>query len=206
MEDILSVYARIYDPRRPVVCMDEKPYQLLAHARDPIPATPGRDLREDSEYVRHGTCSIFVWVEPLAGWRRVEALQRRTRLDWAGQVKQMLTVDYPDAEVVVLVMDNLNTHNIASLYEAFEPAEAFALAQRLEIHHTPKHGSWLNIAEIELSALTRQCLDRRISDLDVLNTELAAWQAATNADQRQVDWQFTTDDARIKLRHLYPGY
>lgn len=206
MEDVLTVYARIYDPTRPVVCMDEKPYQLLAHARDPIGAAPGRDLREDSEYVRHGTCSIFVWVEPLAGWRRVEALQRRTRLDWAGQVKQMLTVDYPDAESVVLVMDNLNTHNIASLYEAFEPAEAFALAQRLEIHHTPKHGSWLNIAEIELSALTRQCLDRRISDLDVLNTELAAWQAATNADQRQVDWQFTTEDARIKLRHLYPGY
>jgi hypothetical protein len=206
MEDVLSVYARIYDPRRPVVCMDEKPYQLLAHARDPIPAAPGRDLREDSEYIRHGTCSIFVWVEPLAGWRRVEALDRRTRIDWAGQVKQMLTVDYPDADVVVLVMDNLNTHNIASLYEAFEPAEAFALAQRLEIHHTPKHGSWLNTAEIELSALTRQCLDRRISDLDVLNTELAAWQTATNADQRQVDWQFTTDDARIKLRHLYPGY
>ena len=206
MEDVLSVYARIYDPRRPVVCMDEKPYQLLAHARDPIPAVPGRDLREDSEYVRHGTCSIFVWVEPLAGWRRVEALQRRTRLDWAGQVKAMLTVDYPEAEKVVLVMDNLNTHGVASLYEAFEPAEAFALAQRLEIHHTPKHGSWLNIAEIELSALTRQCLDRRISDLDVLNTELAAWQAATNADQRQVDWQFTTADARIKLRHLYPEH
>ena len=209
MEDILSVYARIYDPMRPVVCMDEKPYQLLAHARDPIPATPGpngRDLREDSEYVRHGTCSIFVWVEPLAGWRRVDALARRTRLDWAGQVKQMLTVDYPDAETVVLVMDNLNTHGVASLYEAFAPQEAFALAQRLEIHHTPRHGSWLNIAEIELSALTRQCLDRRISDLDVLNTELAAWQAATNANQRQVDWQFTTDDARIKLRHLYPEH
>jgi hypothetical protein len=204
MEDVLSVYARIYDPTRPVVCMDEKPYQLLDHARDPIGAAPGRDLREDSEYVRHGTCSIFVWVEPLAGWRRVDALQRRTRLDWAGQVKQLLTVDYPDAETVVLVMDNLNTHNIASLYEAFEPAEAFALAQRLEIHHTPKHGSWLNIAEIELSALTRQCLDRRISDLDVLNTELAAWQHATNTDQRQVDWQFTTEDARIRLRHLYP--
>jgi len=184
--------------------MDEKPYQLLDHARDPIPAAPGRDLREDSEYVRHGTCSIFVWVEPLAGWRRVEALQRRTRLDWAAQVKQMLTVDYPDAEQVVLVMDNLNTHNSASLYEAFEPAEAFALAQRLEIHHTPKHGSWLNIAEIELSALTGQCLNRRISDLGVLNAELAAWQTATNAGQRQVDWQFTTDDARIKLRHLYP--
>lgn len=206
MEDILSGYARICDPMRPVVCMDEKPYQLLAHARDPIPAVPGQDLREDAEYVRHGTCSIFVWVEPLAGWRRVKALQRRTRIDWAGQVKQMLTVDYPDAETVVLVMDNLNTHNIASLYEAFEPAEAFALAQRLEIHHTPKHGSWLNIAEIELSALTRQCLDRRISDLDTLNSELAAWQNTTNANQRQVDWQFTTDDARIKLRHLYPKH
>ena len=204
MEDVLSVYARIYDPMWPVVCMDEKPYQLLAHAREPIPAEPGRDLREDSEYVRHGTCSIFVWVEPLAGWRRVEALERRTRIDWAGQVKQMLTVDYPGAEKVVLVMDNLNTHNIASLYEAFEPEEAFALAQRLEIHHTPKHGSWLNIAEIELSALTRQCLDRRISDLGVLNTELVAWQSATNADQRQVDWQFTTADARTRLRHLYP--
>jgi hypothetical protein len=205
MEDILSVYARIHDPARPVVCMDEKPYQLLAHARDPIPAAPGRDLRVDSEYVRHGTCSIFVWVEPLAGWRRVHALPQRTRLDWAGQVKELLTVDYPDAETVVLVMDNLNTHGIASLYEAFPPEQAHALAQRLEIHHTPKHGSWLNIAEIELSALTRQCLDRRISDLDLLNHELAAWQAATNTDQRQVDWQFTTDDARIKLRHLYPN-
>ncbi len=205
MEDVLSVYARVLDPRRPVVCMDEKPYQLLADARDPIPAGPGRDLRVDSEYVRHGTCSIFVWVEPLAGWRRVHALPQRTRLDWAGQVKELLTVDYPDAETVVLVMDNLNTHGIASLYEAFPPEQAYALAQRLEIHHTPKHGSWLNIAEIELSALTRQCLDRRISDLDALNTELAAWQAATNADQRQVDWQFTTDDARIKLRHLYPN-
>jgi len=205
MEDILSVYARIYDPMRPVVCMDEKPYQLLAHARDPIGASPGQDAREDSEYVRCGTCSIFVWVEPLAGWRRVHALPQRTRVDWAGQVKELLNVDYPDAETVVLVMDNLNTHGIASLYEAFSPEEAHALAQRLEIHHTPKHGSWLNIAEIELSALTRQCLDRRISALEVLNTELAAWQTATNADQRQVDWQFTTDDARVKLRHLYPN-
>ena len=206
MEDILSVYARIYDSMRPVVCMDEKPYQLLDHARDPIGARPGQDAREDSEYVRCGTCSIFVWVEPLAGWRRVHALAQRTRIDWAGQVKQLLTVDYPDAEAVVLVMDNLNTHGIASLYEAFAPEEAFALAQRLEIHHTPKHGSWLNIAEIELSALTRQCLDRRISDLDVLNTELTAWQNATNTDQRQVQWQFTTDDARVKLRHLYPKH
>jgi hypothetical protein len=205
MEDILSVYARIYDPMRPVVCMDEKPYQLLAHARDPIEARPGRDAREDSEYVRHGTCSIFVWVEPLRGWRRVDAQPRRTKIDWAHQVRRLLLEDYPDAQTVVLVMDNLNTHSIGSLYEAFDPQEAFALAQRLEIHHTPKHGSWLNIAEIELSALTRQCLDRRIEDLDILNNELAAWQGATNADQRQVDWQFTTDDARVKLRHLYPN-
>ncbi len=185
--------------------MDEKPYQLLGHARAPIPATPGQDLKEDSEYVRCGTCSIFCWVEPLAGWRRVDAQSRRTRTDWAHQVEQLLTHDYPDAEKVVLVMDNLNTHTTGSLYEAFDPAKAFALAQRLEIHHTPKHGSWLNIAEIELSALTRQCLDRRLDDLAVLNTELAAWQQATNTAQRQVDWQFTTDAARIKLRHLYPN-
>jgi hypothetical protein len=184
--------------------MDEKPYQLLGHVRDPLPGRPGHDACQDSEYIRCGTCSIFVWVEPLRGWRRVQALPQRTRIDWAGQVRQLLSVDYPDAETVVLVMDNLNTHGIASLYEAFEPEEAFALAQRLEIHHTPKHGSWLNIAEIELSALTRQCLDRRIGDLDTLNTELSAWQNATNTDQRQVDWQFTTHDARIKLRHLYP--
>jgi hypothetical protein len=205
MEDVLAVYARGYDACRPVVCMDEKPYQLLGQVRDPIPATPGRDRKEDSEYVRHGTCSVFVWVEPLRGWRHVDAQPRRTRIDWARQVERLLTVDYPDAEQVVLVMDNLNTHGIASLYEAFEPGRAFALAQRLEIHHTPKHGSWLNIAEIELSVLARQCLDRRIDNLDVLNTELAAWQHATNANQRQVDWQFTTDDARIKLRHLYPN-
>ena len=206
MEDVLEVYHRPYDPGVPVVCMDEKPYQLLGHARDPIPARPGHDLKEDSEYVRHGTCSIFVWAEPLAGRRRVDARARRTRIDWAAEVDQLLTVDYPHAQRVVLVMDNLNTHTLGSLYEAFEPAKARALASRLEIHHTPKHGSWLNIAEIELSRLTRQCLVRRINDLDLLNSELAAWQAATNADQRQVDWQFTTSDARIKLRHLYPQH
>jgi hypothetical protein len=206
MEDVLAVYARPHNPARPVVCMDEKPCQLLAHARAPVPAVPGRDRREDSEYVRHGTCSIFCWVEPLAGWRRVDAQPRRTRIDWAGQVQRLLSADYPDAEKVVLVMDNLNTHNIASLYEAFEPEEAFALAQRLEIHHTPKHGSWLNIAEIELSALTRQCLDRRIGDLALLNTELAAWQDTVNAGQRQVQWHFTTEDARNRLRHLYPKH
>jgi hypothetical protein len=204
MEDVLDVYARAYDPNIPVVCMDEKPYQLLDHARDPIPAAPGADRKEDSEYVRHGTCSIFVWVEPLAGQRRVNARTQRTRIDWAHEVDQLLTSDYPNVEKVVLVMDNLNTHTIGSLYEAFDPAKARALAERLEIHHTPKHGSWLNIAEIELSALTRQCLDRRIADLDTLNTELTAWQHATNNDQRQVNWHFTTSDARTKLRHLYP--
>lgn len=204
MEDVLEVYHRPYDAAVPVVCMDEKPYQLLGHARDPIPARPGHDLKEDSEYVRHGTCSIFVWAEPLAGRRRVDARPRRTRVDWAAEIDQLLTLDYPDAERVVLVMDNLNTHTLGSLYDAFAPGKARALASRLELHYTPKHGSWLNIAEIELSRLTRQCLDRRIDDLEVLNTELGAWQAATNADQRQVDWQFTTTDARIKLRHLYP--
>jgi hypothetical protein len=204
MEDVLAVYSRPLDPAVPVVCMDEKPYQLLDHARDPVAATPGNDLRIDSEYVRCGTCSIFVWVEPLAGHRRVTAREHRTRRDWATEIDQLLTHDYPDAEKVVLVMDNLNTHSIGSLYEAFESTKAFTLAQRLEIHHTPKHGSWLNIAEIELSALTRQCLDRRIADLDTLNAELAAWQNTVNANQRQVNWQFTTKDARTKLKHLYP--
>ena len=205
MEDVLEVYHRRFDRAVPVVCMDEKPYQLLGHARPPIPAEPGHDLKEDSEYVRRGTCSIFVWVEPLAGRRRVDARAQRTRIDWATEIDQLLNVDYPDAQRVVLVMDNLNTHTLGSLYEAFEPAKARALAERLEIHYTPKHGSWLNIAEIELSALTRQCLTRRIDDLDILNTELAAWQAATNDDERQVRWQFTTTDARIKLHHLYPN-
>ena len=204
MEDVLAVYTRPYDPHRPVICMDEKPFQLLGHVRDPIAAAPGQDHKQDSEYLRCGTCSIFCWIEPLKGWRRVDAQPQRTRIDWANQVERLLTFDYPDAETVVLVMDNLNTHGIGSLYQAFQPEQAFTLAQRLEIHHTPKHGSWLNVAEIELSALSRQCLDRRIDSLDTLNAELAAWQHATNADQRQVRWQFTTADARIKLRHLYP--
>jgi hypothetical protein len=205
MEDVLDVYARPRDREVPVVCMDEKPYQLLGQVREPIPAAPSSDAKVDSEYLRCGTCSIFVWVEPLAGRRRVVARRQRTRVDWAREVEQLLTIDYPDAERVLLVMDNLNTHTIGSLYEAFEPAKARALAQRLEIHHTPKHGSWLNIAEIELSALTRQCLDRRIDDIDLLNSELTAWQDAVNADQRHVRWHFTTSDARTRLRHLYPA-
>lgn len=206
MEDVLDVYARRHDSDVPVVCMDEKPYQLLADARDPIPAVPGRDATFDSEYVRYRTCSIFCWVEPLAGRRRVVARRQRTRIDWAHEVDHLLSIDYPDAERVVLVMDNLNTHTLGSLYEAFEPAKARTLAERLEIHHTPKHGSWLNIAEIELSALSRQCLNRRIDDLDVSNTELSAWQNSLNANQRQVQWHSTTDDARTRLRHLYPKH
>jgi hypothetical protein len=176
MEDVLGVYARPYDPAHPVVVMDwgylplagEKPLQLLADARPGTPAAPGQVAREDFEYVRCGTCSIFVWAEPLRGWRRAYAQSTRTRIDWAHGLEHLLTVDYPDAQKVVLVMDNLNTHAIASLYEAFPPEKAYALASRLEIHHTPKHGSWLNIAEIELSCLTKQCLGRRIADLDVL--------------------------------------
>jgi hypothetical protein len=206
MQDVLDVYARPRDPEIPVVCMDEKPYQLVGHAREPIPAAPGGDAKIDSEYVRCGTCSIFVWVEPLAGRRRVAARSQRTRIDFAHEVDRLLSVAYPDARTVVLVLDNLNTHTTGSLYEAFEPAKAHALAQRLEIHHTPKHGSWLNIAEIELSTLTRQCLDRRIDDIDDLNSELAAWQNAVNTAQRQVNWHFTTSDARTRLRHLYPAY
>lgn len=204
MEDVLGVNERPYSAAFPVVVMDEKPLQLLADARPGTPAKPGQVAREDSEYVRHGTCSIFVWAEPLRGWRRAYAENTRTRTDWAAGVEHLLTVEYPDADKVVLVMDNLNTHNIASLYQAFPPEKAYALASRLEIHHTPKHGSWLNIAEIELSCLTKQCLGRRIATLDALNLELTAWTNAINADERQVDWRFTTKNARIKLRHLYP--
>ncbi len=162
-------------------------------------------LSEDLPDLDHGTCSTFVWVEPLRGWRRVDAQPRRTTIDWARQVDHLLTHDYPDADTVVLVMDTLNTHGIGSLHEAFAPDKAFALTQRPETHHTPRHGSWLNIAEIELSTLTRQCLHRRITDIDTLNTEPAAWQHATNTNQRQVNRQLTTTNARIKLRHLYPN-
>lgn len=185
--------------------MDEKPYQLLGEVREPIPMTPDNVEKVDSEYVRKGTCSIFIFTEPLAGWRYVEAFEHRTKIDWANRVKWVLDSQYPNAEKVVLVMDNLNTHVISSLYEAFPPAEAFRLARRLEIHYTPKHGSWLDIAEIELSALAVQCLGRRrISSIEDLNRELSAWKTERNTNQKGVDWQFTTADARIKLKSLYP--
>jgi hypothetical protein len=205
MEDVLEVYSRPYNPDYPVVCMDEKPLQLLSDARRKINMAPGRTERVDNEYVRNGTCCIFLFTEPLAGWRSADAQEHRKKTDWAKQIKWLLTEQYPNAKKVILVVDNLNTHNISSLYEAFAPVEAFALAQKLEIHYTPKHGSWLNIAEIELSALGRQCLGkRRIDNLEQLNSELLFWHTSRNANQKSVNWQFTTDDARTKLRRLYP--
>jgi len=205
MEDVLAVYTRPCDPRRPQICLDETSRQLLAQVTPPRPVAPGQPAREDYEYQRGGVCNLFLVCEPLRSWRRVMVSQRRTRIDWAHCVKDLLDVHYPDAEQIVLVQDNLNTHTPASLYEAFEPAEAKRLADRLELHYTPKHGSWLNMAEIELSVLAEQCLDRRLADRATLEREGAAWQAARNADGRGVDWRFSTEDARIKLKHLYPA-
>lgn len=205
MEDVLEVYSRPYNPAKPVICMDEKPFQLLCEVREPIPMTSGTVEKVDSEYKREGTCSIFIFTQPLAGWRYAEAFPHRTKKDWAHRVKWVLDNQYPDAEKVVFVMDNLNTHVISSLYETFQPEEAFRLSQRLEIHYTPKHGSWLNIAEIELSALAVQCLgNRRIPSIGDLNKELLAWETNRNANQKGVDWHFCTEDARTKLKRLYP--
>jgi hypothetical protein len=206
MEDVLEVYHRPYDAARPVVCMDECSKQLIGEVRAPLPPKPGQVAREDSEYERRGTANVFMAVEPLAGQRTTQVTERRTRIDWACFAQMLLTTVYPLAQKVVLVMDNLNTHGIASLYEAFAPGVALALAARLEIHYTPKHGSWLNMAETELSVLSRQCLDRRIDDRDRMAHEIAAWQASRNAARARITWQFTTADARIKLRRLYPSF
>ena len=204
MEDVLEVYARPYDPRRPVVCMDETNKQLIGEVREPLPVEPGQPERVEHEYVRNGVAQIFVEVEPLTGRSHVEAGERRTRQDWARWIEGMLERRYPEAERVVLVMDNLNTHGIESLYATYEPRHARQLAERLEIHYTPKHGSWLNIAEIELSALCGQCLDRRIPSLAGMQREIGAWVADRNQRQTEIDWQFKTEDARIKLKSLYP--
>ena len=205
MEDVLSVYARPYDENYPVICMDEKPVQLFANARKSLKSKDGRIEYEDNEYIRNGTACIFLFTEPLNGWRYADAQEHRTREDWAKQIKWLLDEQYPEATKIVLVMDNLNTHTIASLYQTFPPEEAFRLASRLEIHYTPKHGSWLDIAEIELSALGRQCIgNNRIPDLDALRNLLKPWYVDRNRKQRGVNWQFTTDDARIKLKRLYP--
>ena len=205
MEDVLEVYTRPYDPRRPLVCLDETSKQLLRDTRPPQWPAPGRSARVDSEYEREGVMNLFLCCEPLAGQRWVEVTARRTRRDWAKQIQQLVDVRYPEAERIVLVMDNLNTHTPGALYDVFAPAEAKRLADKLEIHSTPKHGSWLNSAEIEFSVLSRQCLDRRVPDATTLAREVAAWQERRNAATRPVDWRFTTADARIKLKRLYPS-
>lgn len=206
MEDVLLVYQRPYDPQFPVVCMDEQPVQLIKETRVPQPPEPGKPTRYDHEYERNGTASIFMFCEPLAGKRSVWAEEHRTMIDWAHKIQHLLDVEYPDAKKVILVSDNLNTHKPASLYKAFRPEIARILLDRLEFHHTPKHGSWLNMAEIELAALTKQCLDRRIKDLPTLQTEIAAWNTHRNNNSNTISWQFTTTNARIKLKKLYPVF
>jgi hypothetical protein len=204
MEDILDLYQQPYDPDKPVICMDEQPVQLIQDVREPLPAEPGKPERVDYEYERKGTANIFMFAEPLGSQRYVSIREQKTDRDWAEEIKALLEIHYLQAEKIRLVMDNLSTHKLGALYETFTPAEAHKLAQRLEIHYTPKHGSWLNIAEIELSALSRQCLKRRIGDIALLIRECKAWENKRNAQQKGVDWQFTTVDARIKLRRLYP--
>jgi hypothetical protein len=206
MEDILDTYERPYDARFPVVCMDEQPVQLIAETRIALPVGPGQRQKYDHEYRRNGTAVNFMFTEPLAGWRKVDIRQSKTMIDWALEIRRLLDVDYPQAEKVILICDNLNTHKIASLYEAFLPQEAKRLRDRLEIHYTPKHGSWLNVAEIELSLLTRQCLDRRLPDIPALQQQAKAWYEKRNTKQKSVDWQFTSEDARIKLKSLYPQF
>ena len=206
MEDVLEVYQRPYDPSFPVVCMDESSKQLVGEVTAPIPAAPGHPHLQDDEYVRKGVAEIFMEVEPLAGRRHVAVTERRTRIDWANHIRDMLDLRYPKAEKVVLVMDNLNTHGVASLYAAFPPDEALRMARRLEIHYTPKHGSWLNIAEIELSVLKRQCLAERIPEMETMRRKVTAWIQARNTRQTKVNWQFTTADARVKLKRLYPKF
>ncbi len=205
MEDVLDVYRRPYDKKRPLIAMDEVPKQLVAELRRPIAGRPGRPRRVDYEYKRNGTANIFILFEPLAGRRQVKITRRRTKIDWAHLIKDLVDVHYPEAEGVVLVMDNLNTHTKASLYEAFEPKEAKRIADKLEMHYTPKHGSWLNVAECELSILSRQCLDRRIADIRTLRAEVEAWQQERDGELRPVHWQFAVQDARIRLRSLYPS-
>lgn len=204
MEDVLEVYHRPYDPARPQVNLDEAAKQLLAEVREPLPMRPGSPERVDNEHTREGTAALFMVCEPLAGRRHVFVRERRTRLDFAAVIKTLCDELYPAAEKIVLVMDQLNTHGIASLYEAYPPAQALRLASKLEIHHTPKHGSWLNMAEIELSVLARQCLTERMENQDKLTRATAAWEHARNVATTRIDWRFTTADARIKLKHLYP--
>jgi hypothetical protein len=204
MEDVLDVYHRPYDAKRPMIALDESSKQLIGETVEPWPAKPGQPERFDYEYVRNGTANLFMISEPLLGWRAVKVTERRTAKDFAEVVRWLAEDVHPEAEKLVLVMDNLNTHKLASLYETFPPEQARRIAERLEIHYTPKHGSWLNVAEIELSVLSRQCLNRRIESIDELRKEVAAWEEARNEKQVEVRWRFTTADARVKLRRLYP--
>ncbi len=206
MERVLDVYCRPYDPRRPVVCMDEQPVQLTSETRTPIPLSPGQVAKVDYEYIREGSCVVWMFVEPLGCWRDVRVTSRRTAVDWARQIRDLVDDPrYAEAEVITLVCDQLNTHDLGSLYEAFDPQEAKRIANKLEIVHTPKHGSWLNIAECELSVLTRQSLDDRVGSQGVVSRRVQPWAKSRNEEQVGVDWQFTTENARIKLRQLYPN-
>jgi len=206
MDDILELYCMAYNAKKPLICMDEQPVQLIKETREPISNIAGSRAKYDYEYERGGTAVNFMFTEPLGRWRKVNVRERRTSKDWAEEIKELVEVDYAAAEKIILVCDNLNTHKIASLYEAFNPEQARGLAKRIEIHYTPKHGSWLNIAEIELSALTRQCQNRRIGNVEKLRKETKAWVKERNSMQKTVNWQFKTDDARIKLKRLYPVF
>ena len=205
MEDVLDTYQRSYDDNEALVCMDETSKQQVKETRVPRSAAPGVSAAYDYEYERNGVSNLFMLFAPLEGWRRVEVTERRTKVDWAHVIMRLVDEDYADRERIVLVMDNLNTHKLSSLYEAFEPSEARRIAEKLEIHYTPKHGSWLNMAEIEIGVLSRQCLDRRIPNKDVLSRQVQAWQERRNRGRVRVNWRFTTDDARIRLKSLYPS-
>ena len=206
MEDVLDVYTSSYDEGHVLVCMDETSKQQIMEVRQPVNHAPGREYRYDAEYKRNGVSNLFMLFAPLQGWRHVEVTDRRTKVDWAGVIKELVDEHFPEAKKIILVMDNLNTHTPSSLYEAFSPEEAKRILSKLEIHYTPKHGSWLNMAEIELSVLGRQCLSRRIPDQEALRREVDAWETHRNKSEATVDWRFTTKDARIKLKRLYPSF
>lgn len=206
MEDVLDVYELPYDPRRPVVCFDESPYQLIGETRQPLPAEPGQPTRYDYEYQRNGTCNLFMAIQPLQQWRHVDVTERRTKLDMADQLRDLADVHFPEAEQIVLVIDNLNTHTLSVVYEAYPAEEARRIARKFEIHHTPKHGSWLNMAEIELGIVTGQCLDRRLPDIASVRREVGAWEATRNAEHATITWRFTTDKARETMKRVYPSH
>ena len=206
MEDILDVYTRKHDKRHPIVCMDEVPRQLIGEVRIPISAKPGKPACYDTEYKRNGTCEIFVFVAPLEPWRRAEVSEQRAKIDYAYQIKKLVTVDFPDAEKIILVQDNLNTHTIGSLYKAFPPEEARKLRDKLEIHYTPLHGSWLNMAEIEINVLVNHGLSKRVPSIEQMKKEVSAWNKNRNMTANKINWRFSTEDARIKLKRLYPHF